>query len=73
MKEIKEQEISSRLHGGLSIVIPKTNGEIYVPISIGKYIITFTCFLHLSKKVVLLKRSKVRLPLEKPLSKKYSC
>ena len=50
MKEIKEQEISNRLHGGLSIMIPKTNGEIYVSISIGKYIITFTCFLHCVKE-----------------------
>ena len=46
MKEIKEHEISSR---GLN-VIPKTDGEIYVSISTGEYIITFTCFLHYAKK-----------------------
>ena len=34
MKEIKEHEISNTLHGGLSLV-PKTDGEIYVSISIG--------------------------------------
>ena len=37
------------LHRGLSVV-PKTDGEIYVSISIGEYIITFTCFLHCAKK-----------------------
>ena len=49
MKEIKEHEISNTLHRGLSVV-PETDGEIYVSISIGKYIITFTCFLHCTKK-----------------------
>ena len=48
-KEIKEHKISNRLHRWLSVV-PKTDGEIYVSISIGKYIITFTCFLHCAKK-----------------------
>ena len=51
MKEIKEHEISNTLHRGLSVV-PKTDGEIYVSISIGEYIITFTCFLHCAKKGV---------------------
>ena len=49
MKEIKEHEISNTLYRGLSVV-PKTDGEIYVSISIGEYIITFTCFLHCVKK-----------------------
>ena len=49
MKQIKEHEISNTLHWGLSVV-PKTNGEIYVWISIGEYKITFTCFLHCAKK-----------------------
>ena len=31
-------------------MVPETDGEIYVSISIGKYIITFTCFLHCAKK-----------------------
>ena len=31
-------------------MVPKTDGEIYVSISIGEYIITFTCFLHLARK-----------------------
>ena len=70
MKQIKEHEISNTLHRGLSVV-PKTDGEIYVSISIGEYIITFTCFLHCAKNVALLKIPKVRLPLEKSLSKKY--
>ena len=48
-KEIKQHEISNTLYRGLSVV-PKTNGEIYVSISIGEYIITFTCFLHCAKK-----------------------
>ena len=52
MKEIKEHEISNTLHRRLSVV-PKTDGEIYVSINIGKYIITFTCFLHCAKKVAL--------------------
>ena len=70
MKEIKKHEISNTLHRGLSVV-PKIDGEIYVSISIGQYIIKFTCFLHCAKKVVLLKLSKMRLPFEKSLSKKY--
>ena len=45
MKEINEHEISNTLH-----VVPKIDGEIYVSISIGKCIITFTCFLHCAKK-----------------------
>ena len=49
MKEIKEHKISNTLHRGLSMV-PKTDGEIYVSISIGEYIITFTCFSHCTKK-----------------------
>ena len=48
MKEIKEHEISNTLYRGLSVV-PKTDGETYVSISIGEYIITFTCFLHCAK------------------------
>ena len=43
------KEINNKLHRGLSVV-PKTDGEIYVSISIGKYIITFTYFLHCAKK-----------------------
>ena len=31
-------------------MVPKTDGEIYVSISIGEYIITSTCFLHCAKK-----------------------
>ena len=49
IKEIKEHGISNTLRRGLSVA-PKTDGEIYVSISIGKYIITFTCFLHCAKK-----------------------
>ena len=49
MKEIKEHEISKTLHRGLGVV-PKTNGEIYVSISIGKYVTTFTYCLHCAKK-----------------------
>ena len=49
MKEIKVHKISNTFHTGLSVV-PKTNGEIYFSISIGEYIITFTCFLHCAKK-----------------------
>ena len=45
MKEIKEHEITNTLHRGLS-VISKTDGEIYVSITIGE----FTCFLHCVKK-----------------------
>ena len=43
------KEINNKLHRGLSVV-PKTDGEIYVSISIGEYMITFTCFLHCAKK-----------------------
>ena len=49
MKEIKEHEITNTLHIRLSVV-PKTDGEIYVSISIGEYVITSTCFLHCVKK-----------------------
>ena len=49
MKEIKEHEISNKLRRGLSVV-PKTDGEIYVSITIDEYIITLTCFLHRPKK-----------------------
>ena len=49
MKEIKEHEISDTLHRGLSVV-PKTDGEVYASISIGEYIITFTCFQHCANK-----------------------
>ena len=49
MKEIKEHEIRNTFHRGISVV-PKTDGEIYVSISICEYIITFTCFLHCAKK-----------------------
>ena len=49
MKEIKEHEISNTPHRRLSVV-PKTDGEIYVSISIGEYIITFTSVLHCAKK-----------------------
>ena len=72
MKEIKEHEISNKLHRGLSVV-PKTDGEIYVSISIGEYIITFTCFLHCAKKGRVVENIESELPLEKSLSKKYLC
>ena len=49
MKGIKENEMSNTLHRGLSVV-PKTVREIFASISIGEYIITFTCFLHCAKK-----------------------
>ena len=49
MKKIKEHEISNTLHRGLSVV-PKTDGKIYVSVSIGECITTFTCFLHCAKK-----------------------
>ena len=49
MKEIKEHEIRNTFHRGISVV-PETDGEIYVSISLGEYIITFTCFLHCAKK-----------------------
>ena len=49
MKEMKEYEKSNTLHRGLSVA-PETDGEIYISISIGEYIITFTCFLHCAKK-----------------------
>ena len=72
MKEIKEHEISNTLHRGLSVV-PKTKGEIYVSISIGEYIIKFTCFLHCAKKGRVVENIESELPLEKSLSKKYLC
>ena len=50
MKEIKEHEINNKLQRGLSVA-PKVNGEIYVSISIGEYIITSTCFLYCAKIV----------------------
>ena len=43
IKEKKQHEISNTLHWGPS-VFPKTDDEIYVSISIGKYIITFHLF-----------------------------
>ena len=49
MKEIKEHEVSNTLHRGLSVV-PKPDGEMYVSITIGEYVITFTCFLHCARK-----------------------
>ena len=49
MKEIKEREISNTFHRGLSVV-PKTDGEIQVSISISEYKVTFTCLLHCAKK-----------------------
>ena len=49
MKEVKAHETSNTLHRGLNVV-PKTDCEIYVSFSIGEYIITFTCFLHCTKK-----------------------
>ena len=58
------------LHREISVV-PKTDGEIYVSISIGEYIITFTCFAYCAK-VVLLEVLKLRLLLQKSLSKKYA-
>ena len=50
MKEIKEHEISNRLHKGLSVV-PKTDGEIYASVSIGECIIKSTFFLHCAEKM----------------------
>ena len=49
MKEIKQHEIINKLYKGLNVV-HKTDGEIYVSISIGEYIIAFTGFLHCAKK-----------------------
>ena len=49
MKETKEYEISNTFLRGLSVV-PKTDGQIYVSVSIGECIITFTCFLHCAQK-----------------------
>ena len=43
MKEIKEHEISKTLHWRLGMVL-KTDDEIYVSISVDKYIITFHLF-----------------------------
>ena len=44
----RTHEINNRLYWGLGMV-PKTNDEIYVSISIGKYIITFHLFAVLSQ------------------------
>ena len=44
----RTHEINNRLYWGLGIV-PKTDDEIYVSISIGKYIITFHLFAVLSQ------------------------
>ena len=49
MKEIKEHEISNTLHWGLGVV-PKSDDEIYVLISVGKYIITFHLFCVLCQR-----------------------
>ena len=49
MKKIKEHDISNTLERGLSVV-PKTDCQIYVSISIDEYIITFNCFLYCAKK-----------------------
>ena len=43
MKEIKEHEISNMLYWGLGVV-PKTDDEIYVSISVGECIITLHLF-----------------------------
>ena len=45
----RTHEINNRLYGGLGIV-PKTDDEIYVSISIGKYIITFHLFSVLCRR-----------------------
>ena len=55
--QIIANELSNRLFWGLGVV-PKTDDEIYVSISIGKYKSTVFCIV--SKKVMLLKISKVR-------------
>ena len=57
MKEIKEHEIGNTLHWGLSLV-PKTNDEIYVSITIGKYVITLTCFLYCAKEGLVVENIK---------------
>ena len=44
----RTHEINNRLYWGLDIV-PKTDDEIYVSVSIGKYIITFHLFAVLSQ------------------------
>ena len=49
VKAIKEHKISNTLHREVSVV-PKTDGEIYVSISMGQYIITLTFFLHCTNK-----------------------
>ena len=72
MKEMKKHEISNTLHRALRVV-PKTDGEIYVSFSIGKYIITFTCFLHCAKKVRVVENIESVVALEKSLSEKYLC
>ena len=50
MNKIIEHEITDMLHWELRSVVPKTDGEIYVSMSIDKYIITATCFLHCAKE-----------------------
>ena len=70
MKEIKEHKISNILYRGLRVV-PKTDGEIYVSISIGEYIITFTCFLHCAKKGRVVENIESQVTTWKSLLKKY--
>ena len=71
MKEIKEREISNTLHKGLSVV-PKTDVEIYVSISIGEYIIRFTCFLHCAKKGCVVENIKSKVATWKIVIEKIS-
>ena len=71
MREIKEHEISNTLHRGLSLV-PKTNGEIYVSISIGEYIITSTCFLHCAKKDLVVENIESEVAIWKIVIEKIS-
>ena len=71
MKEIKEREISNTLHKGLSVV-PKTDVEIYVSISIGEYIIRFTCFLHCAKKGCVVENIKSKVATRKIVIEKIS-
>ena len=70
MKKIKEHEISNMLHWGLSVV-PKTV-EIYVPVRIGEYIITFTCFLSCAKEGFVVKNIKSEVATWKIVIKKIS-
>ena len=71
MKEIKEHEISNTLHRGLNVV-PKTDSEIYVSISIGECIITFTCFLHCAKKVRVVENIESEIATSKIVVEKIS-